>query len=134
MRVINAILSLILILFVAVQYNDPDFLYWMPVYAIPAGWTAFAAYRPARLRAPRAALPLGACIVLAAIGTVLHWPAEAGFWQREVWWESETAREGMGLMVVTLALLFAALTAALYRNRPLPPGSPHDPEERLAGN
>ena len=45
------------------------------------------------------------------------WPTEAGFWQREVWWNSELAREGMGMMIVTLALAVVALTRWRLGNR-----------------
>ena len=53
----------------------------------------------------------------AIVATVWYWPAEEGFWRQEVWWESETAREGMGIMIVTGALLVVALTTVMAKTR-----------------
>ncbi len=60
-------------------------------------------------------LSIVASIVASIVGTLWFWPTEEGFWQREVWWESETAREGMGFMIVTVALLVVAFSAWLTR-------------------
>ena len=35
----------------------------------------------------------------------------------DLWWESETAREGMGMMIVTVALLLVAVAAVGGRGR-----------------
>lgn len=113
MRVLNGILSIMLIGFALVQYNDPDIFLWVPIYGIPAAWRAMAAYRPQRARRRSSSAALTACIAVAIVGTVISWPTEAGFWRREVWWDSETAREGMGLMIVTVSLLVAAATDSL---------------------
>ena len=110
MRIVNALLCLLLVVFVVVQYNDPDGPIWMLIYAVPAAWAGFAALRPARLLDRLPTLGLSLCLVISIVGTVILWPAEAGFWQREVWWNSELAREGMGMMVVTVALAIVALT------------------------
>lgn len=118
LRIVNGLLCLVLVAFAAVQYNDPDFYFWMPVYAVPAAWAGVAAYDAGRLRRGPLAAALGLCIVAAATGTVWFWPTEAGFWYRQVWWESETAREGMGMMIVTVVLLVTALTALVHRYRP----------------
>lgn len=60
---------------------------------------------------------LALCVVLAAGGTVHYWPREAAFWTQDVWWESGIAREGMGMMIVTFALLAVAANMALTKRR-----------------
>ena len=110
MRIVNAILCLLFVLFVAVQYNDPDGPVWMLIYAVPAAWAGFAAYRPNGLLGRLPTLGLGLCLLASIVGTVATWPQEAGFWQQDVWWNSEMAREGMGMMIVTVALLIVAFT------------------------
>jgi hypothetical protein len=117
MRLINGFLCLVLVAFAAVQYNDPDVYLWMPLYAAAAAWAGTAAYRPGKLRRRPLAVLLTLCIVAAVAASVWYWPTEEGFWHREVWWESETAREGMGVMVVTVALIVAAFTAARAKIR-----------------
>ena len=115
MRIVNAVLCLMMVAFVAVQYNDPDFLLWAVIYAVPAAWAGLAAWRPARLLTPPATIGLGTCLLAAFAGLVYWWPSEADWWRQEVWWESETSREGMGMMIVTFVLLVVALTRWLRR-------------------
>lgn len=117
LRTVDGLFCLMMLAFAAVQYNDPDVYFWMPLYLAAAAWAGVAAYRPARLRCRPWAVLLGLCLAAAAVATILFWPTENGFWHREVWWESETAREGMGVMILTIALVFAALTGIMARNR-----------------
>ena len=49
LNLFNAFLCVLLIAFAAVQYNDPDFYFWIPVYLLPAALAGLAAYRPQRL-------------------------------------------------------------------------------------
>ena len=128
LQIINAFLCVLLIAFAAVQYNDPDFYFWVPVYLLPAALAGLAAYRPQRLREPPFSAVLLVCVVAGIVGTLWFWPTEAGFWRREVWWESETAREGMGFMIVTIVLLVVALSAKLARDGG---GPPEAPEQRF---
>ena len=62
---------------------------------------------------PRLLLTVSALLALA--GTAWFWPTEAGFWRQDVWWESEPAREGMGMMIITVFLLAPIVTA--FRTR-----------------
>jgi len=121
LQIINAFLCVLLIAFAAVQYNDPDFYFWVPVYLLPAALAGLAAYRPQRLNNPPFSAVLLVCIVASIVGTLWFWPTEEGFWHREVWWQSEAAREGMGFMIVTIALLVAALSARSARHGGRPP-------------
>ncbi len=118
MRYLNGFLCVIMILFVGVQYNDPDFAFWMVIYGIPAFWAGAAALRPAALQRRFTASGLVLTTVAAVAGTVYFWPRMPGFWRQEVWWEEETAREGMGMMIVVVVLLVVLLTA--WRGRPRP--------------
>ena len=105
MRYVNGALCLLMLLFAGVQLNDPDGLAWLLIYAVPAIWAGLAAAVPARLARP---LPQGlllACVAAAALGVVYYWPKTPRWWASEVWWETETAREGMGMMIVALVLL-----------------------------
>ena len=113
LQIVNAFLCVMLIAFAAVQYNDPDLYFWVPVYLLPAALAGVAAYRPQRLRDRPFSIALLVCIIAGVVGTLWFWPTEEGFWRSEVWWESETAREGMGFMIVTIALLVVAFSARL---------------------
>ena len=46
MRYVFSVLALLMLLAVAVQYNDPDGPLWMVYYGVPAVWCALAAFRP----------------------------------------------------------------------------------------
>ena len=54
----------------------------------------------------------------AVAGTVYFWPRMPGWWRKDVWWNAETAREGMGMMIVTVVLLVVLFTAWRARSRP----------------
>lgn len=99
------VLCLLMILFAAVQYNDPDGPLWMMIYLIPALWAGMAAFRIDVLRRATPMAILGICVIAAAFATVCYWPTMSGWWRREVWWQEESAREGMGTMIVLAVLL-----------------------------
>lgn len=109
MRLLNIVLCLLMVVFIAVQYNDPDGTMWMVIYAIPAVWAAIAAFRRGWLRHRLAHALLLFCIFAAVAGMIYFWPTTPGWWRQEVWWEVETAREGMGLMIVSIVLFVAWL-------------------------
>lgn len=104
MRLINAVLCLLMILFIAVQYNDPDGPLWMLIYAIPAIWTGIAVFWRHTLLVKTTQIFLLLCTAGAVAGIVHYWPSTPGWWRQEVWWDVETAREGMGMMVVAVVL------------------------------
>lgn len=109
MRFVNGFMCVVLIAFALVHYSDAGVDAWVPIYGIPAAWAGLAARCPARLARPAAALLLGLTLALASIGSWWLWPREDGFWQRDVWWHSDTAREGVGMMIVTLSLVLVAI-------------------------
>jgi len=117
MRILDGILCLIMIGFAAVQYNDPDAPLWIAVYGGAAFWCGVGAFRPAALANRPAAVALGASLVAAVAGVIHWWPQADRFWMQEVWWVDETAREGMGVMIVLAALLVVGATAMAMRRR-----------------
>ncbi len=117
MRWLNLILSGLMLLFMIVQYNDPDGLLWMVIYVIPMLWSLCAAWHPLMLLRRFAGYLLMASIGLSALGMFYYWPKSAGWWQKEVWWEVESVREGMGMMVVLIVLLVVFFTRYLMGRR-----------------
>jgi hypothetical protein len=117
MRYVNAVLAALMVLFAAVQYNDPDALLWILVYLVPAVFAGLAAVRLARLQSGTPFNLLAVALIAAMAGCYYYWPQTPEFWQREVWWETETAREGMGMMIATVVLAVAFLTAIHARTR-----------------
>ena len=115
LKTINIIFFLLMILFAAVQYNDPDGLFWAVAYLIPAICAGLVAFRPKMFNDTIPYSLLGACVVLGVIGSIIYWPTMPQFWVKEVWWNEETAREGMGVMIATLVMVFAVFSA--WRSR-----------------
>lgn len=107
LRVISLLLCLLMLLFIAVQYNDPDGLMWMAIYLVPTAWALIAASNPGLLSQGILRVLLLLTIVASLALTYYYWPKTSGWWTQEVWWEVETAREGMGMMIVTVVLVFA---------------------------
>lgn len=126
MRIVNGVLSALMLVFALVQYNDPDFWFWGPIYGVAASLAAIAAFRPSSFRSGGLFAVTVVCAVLAIVGTVYFWPTDEGFWRQDIWWESETAREGMGMMIVTLVLLVVFWTATRIRRRGRFSGMPMD--------
>jgi len=99
-----------MVLFIGVQYNDPDGTIWMAIYAVPAVWSGIAAFRHSWLAISAVSIFLLLCIVAAISGMLYYWPTTPGWWKQEIWWEVETAREGMGMMIVAIVLSIVWLT------------------------
>lgn len=122
MRYVFGFVAVVMLLFVGVQFNDPDGPLWMLFYAAPAVWAAIAAFRPNLLSgSPGLALLSVSAIAILAL-TVFYWPPVAGWWHEEVWWENEAAREGMGLMIAS-AVLVAVLAYGFASRQGAKPGS-----------
>jgi len=110
MRILCFVLAALMILFAAVQFNDPDGSKWMVIYGVPAVLAFLCCFRPEVYHSPVVRGLLLLCTLAAIGGMIYFWPRSEKWWTQEVWWEVETAREGMGLMivVVVLALIFVA--------------------------
>jgi len=91
-----------MLLFIGVQYDDPDGPLWALVYAVPALLMGLSVWRTGWLRVPGGRWAVSAAVLVLTVSTWLAWPDTPGFWRREVWWEEEAAREGMGLMIAAL--------------------------------
>lgn len=117
MRILSAIMGVLLMVFTAVQYNDPDALYWGAIYGLAALWCFFAATSPATVSGTPFNVLLGISGLAALVGVIFYWPKTPGWWSQAVWWETETVREGMGMMITFAATAVAAATAFLARPR-----------------
>ena len=105
MRYLNLVVCLLMLLFIGVQYNDPDGPMWMLFYGVPAVWAGMAFFRSSVLRKPLSTVLLICSILLSIAGVIYFWPTTPGWWASDVWYETEAAREGMGMMIVTGMLL-----------------------------
>ena len=130
MKIPCALLLALMLLFAAVQYNDPDGASWAAVYAVPAAAMLVALVRPAFLATGAGRAALGLALAALAVGTWMLWPERDGFWRREVWWEEETVREGLG-MAVALAVTAVALP---FARRPAPGAAPRSASEPTPGS
>lgn len=115
MRIVCGVLFVLMIIFMVVQFNDPDGLFWVAIYSVPAFWALIAVLRPAWSRNTPARVAVGLCAFVALAGVFYYWPSTPGWWKQEVWWETETAREGMGMMIVLFVLLVSALSIMRMR-------------------
>jgi len=109
-RNVHIVLSLLMLSFMAVQWNDPDGILWMIIYAVPMLWTAIAAFAPERLMRPSTRRLLAGFFLGALVATIYFWPKTPHWWTGDVWKTVETAREGMGMMIVAMVLLAVFLT------------------------
>ncbi len=115
MRYVNIILGLVMMLFAFVQLNDPDALLWFFIYIIPGILGLIAGFRVSHLKNGFNAIAVLAALSLA--GVIYYWPKTPEFWRIDIWWETETAREGMGMMIVAVALLVVLYTVWAARDR-----------------
>jgi hypothetical protein len=102
MRIVHVVLCGVLLLFAALQYNDPDGLYWGLVYLLAAAWSLLAAFAPHRMQVSFPAR-IGALLslVLFLLGFV-SLASNLG----PGWIHNEEAREALGYLIcaVTTAL------------------------------
>ncbi len=108
-RILLGMLLLLMLSFIGVQINDPDGWLWALIYAIPVAALVAALVWPSVFASPvgkgLAAFALIGCLIL----VWYFWPSQSRFWQQAVWWEEESAREGMGMMIA-----FVVLGIAVY--------------------
>jgi hypothetical protein len=111
MKITNAILSIIFILFAAVQYNDPDPLMWMVIYGMVAVVCAFAIIH----KYNKYVLIVG--IATCLMGTLYYFPGvmelfrehEIADLTRKMKADQpfiEKSRESLGLLLAAIVLLF----------------------------
>ena len=117
MKYVNILFFVLMLPFMAVQYNDPDGLMWVLIYLVPTVWAGLAAFRLQHILGNRAFSVLVVSVIGTLVLTIYYWPTTPEFWKQEVWWETETAREGMGMMIASVVLLTAAVTIWQARNK-----------------
>lgn len=117
MKYLNLAICILMLLFIGVQYNDPDGPLWMAIYSVPAIWGALAFFKPGLLQTAVAIRLLRLSILLAVAGVIHFWPTDSHWWSAEVWYETETAREGMGIMIVTAFLIVTWMTTRRFGAR-----------------
>jgi hypothetical protein len=111
MRYVNGFFCVLFALFAIVQYNDPDAILWMLIYGITAVWAGLAAFRTGRFAHNPLLLGAFAVTLVAMVaGAIYEWPQSIADW-----WDNEFVREGLGLIIATVALLVVAYT--LWRTR-----------------
>ena len=115
MKYLNIACGLLMILFVGVQYNDPDGLLWAAIYLVPAIWAGILAFRPHLIQKTLPFGLLGLSVSAELIGVIYYWPPTPGFWRQDVWGNTETAREGMGSMIAAVVILIVLATAVRSR-------------------
>lgn len=107
------ILGLLMVAFAAVQMNDPDSLIWLVYYLIGAAWAFIAAFKSQWIRSPLGKTLLWLCVLAALGGVIYYFPQMDRFWERDVWWNEETAREGMGVMILLVVMAFALISSRI---------------------
>lgn len=110
MKYLNILLFLLMIPFLGVQYNDPDGPMWILIYGIPTVWAGLAAFRLDRILNSDASAALSISVAVILVLTGYYWPTTPEFWQKDVWWITETAREGLGMMIASIVILVPAFT------------------------
>jgi len=119
MRAVHAVLCAILLLFAALQYNDPDWHYWGLVYLLAAGWSSMAAFAPQRLQSWRPA-QIGAALsiplFLVGFASLAH---ELG----PDWIHNEEARESLGYLICAVTTALSLWDARRRRSSALQQGT-----------
>jgi len=103
MSKVHLVLAIILFIFAAVQYNDPDWYFWGPIYLLAAAWSYVAARSPALFRTSPVVL-YGA--LLSAAGFVVGFIYDAPF-IKPGWIHIEEAREALGYLISAATSIFA---------------------------
>ena len=114
MRALLGLLLVLMIVFGSVQYNDPDGLMWMAIYAVPALWCALGLLGPHLFNYKAVRGLFWASVLMSVVGVVYFWPLTPQFWTKDVWYNVETAREGMGLMIVFVVLMVVLFSVRKY--------------------
>lgn len=109
MRWATLLALLVMLLFAAFQYNDPDPLLWIVLYGVVAAWCALALVRPGLLRST----PALRWLALASLAVYLVgflWEIQAyssEFLSRSMMAPGvETTREAFGLLICALVTAY----------------------------
>lgn len=117
MRYVHGFFCVLFVLFTVVQYNDPDAYLWMVIYGSVAVWAGLATFRLTQFAHNQLLVTTFGIYLLAFLaGTIYEWPPSIADW-----WENELVREGLGMVIATVALLVVAYS--LWQRRQEPPAS-----------
>jgi hypothetical protein len=95
MMFFHAVSSIVLILFAALQYNDPDGLYWGAVYLLAAGWSGLAMWKPesfVQWPVARIGAPISIALFLVGFASLASYLGPG-------WIHIEEAREAIGYLI-----------------------------------
>lgn len=109
MAIFLGFLALLLLSFIGVQFNDPDGPLWMIIYLVPLVALIAAIFRASWYTLWAVKALAGVALAIFFVLVWHYWPDQEGFWQQEVWWEEETAREGMGMMIAWVCLIIGVV-------------------------
>ena len=109
MRYVHGTFFGILILFAAVQVNDPDWYYWGPVYLLAAVWSWLAWQRPVKFISS----PIARLGALISIGFFLVGFVSLASYIGPGWIHIEQARESLGYLICAATTAAALLDARL---------------------
>lgn len=115
MRFVHAALLAILILFAALQYNDPDWYYWGLVYLLAAAWSLLAVLQPERFvtwTVARIGAPVSIALFLVGFASLASY-LEPG------WIHIEEARESLGYLICAATTAFSLWEARLRAGKSL---------------
>lgn len=110
MTFIYALLSLVMLAFAGLQYNDPDNIQWVIVYLVPALALGLAAFVPHWFATFFGRVLLFVAVVVLGIGVFLFWPTQLSTLPVAQWWDQESITEGFG---IAIAYLLTCLTIPL---------------------
>jgi peptidoglycan/LPS O-acetylase OafA/YrhL len=105
MRIVHVALAAILAFFAALQYDDPDWYYWVPVYLIAAAWSFAAARRLKQLGSSRFVRIGGLICVMLFLASFVALAVNIG----PGWIHNEEAREAIGYLICAVATALAIL-------------------------
>lgn len=107
MRIVHVVLAAILVFFAALQYDDPDWYYWVPVYLIAAAWSFAAACGLKRLGSSRFVRIGGLICVMLFLAGFVALAGNIG----PGWIHNEEAREAIGYLICAVATALASFDA-----------------------
>jgi hypothetical protein len=126
MRWLYAVFLVMMLGFVAVQYNDPDGPLWMLLYGAVVVWCAIALWRPGMLRGTPVLLGL-AVASIAVFGLGFLWEIRTynpDFLSQSMMSAGvETTREAFGLLIAALVTAFVLWADGCRRPRIGPAGA-----------
>ena len=115
MRSVHAALLIMLILFAGLQYNDPDWYYWGPVYLLAAAWSWLALRQPEKFISwpiARIGAPISIALFLAGFVSLASYLGPG-------WIHVEEARESLGYLICAATTAYALWDSRMRARRPV---------------